>query len=117
MDRRSRRSSVDSMACHSRSSSRRRGSASSPRRRCSLAWSYELLEPAERSMLGRLSVFADAFDLESALAVTEGSGPDRSELDPADLLERLVDRSLVSTIARGDATDFRLLGIIREFAA
>lgn len=70
-------------------------------------------------MLGRLSVFADAFDLASALAVSEAPGAvaDVFESDPADVLERLVDRSLVSPVARGDAADFRLLGIIREFAA
>ena len=99
------------------------GAVDSPERQrtieATIAWSYELLEPDERVMLGRLSVFSDAFDLASALAVSEGSGAseDTFDGDPADVLERLVDRSLVSTVARGDTTDFRLLGIIREFAA
>jgi len=68
-----------------------------------IAWSYELLEPEERLMLGRLSVFADAFDLASALAVSLGSGAvaDVFESDPVDVLERLVDRSLVSTSCEG----------------
>ena len=82
-----------------------------------IAWSYELLEPDERTMLGRLSVFAGTFDLEAALAVTADVGGGEKRADPADVLERLVDRSLISTVARPPSTDFRLLGIIREFAA
>ena len=53
------------------------GAVDSPERQrtieATIAWSYELLEPDERVMLGRLSVFSDVFDLESALAVSEGS--------------------------------------------
>jgi predicted ATPase len=82
-----------------------------------IAWSYELLKPDERTVLQRLSVFADAFDLEAASAVAADQGVGSGTSDPVDVLERLVDRSLISTVSRGESTDFRLLGIIREFAA
>jgi len=81
-----------------------------------IAWSYELLEPDERTMLQRLSVFADAFDLDAAVAIAADPGDGSHTSDPVDVLERLVDRSLVASVARSETTDFRLLGIIREFA-
>jgi predicted ATPase/class 3 adenylate cyclase len=99
----------------------RGGAVDAPERQrtiqATIAWSYELLEPDERTMLTRLSVFADAFDLEGALAVATHPADGGGTTDPVDVLERLVDRSLVSTVARGEWTGFRLLGIVREFAA
>ena len=38
--------------------------------RDTVAWSYMLLEPAERAMLARLSVFAGAFDLDDVMALS-----------------------------------------------
>jgi predicted ATPase/class 3 adenylate cyclase len=99
----------------------RGGAVDAPERQrtieATIAWSYELLEPDERTMLTRLSVFADAFDLEGALAVTADAADGAGTTDPVVVLERLVDRSLVSTVSGEESTDFRLLGIIREFAA
>ncbi len=102
----------------------RGGAVDAPERQrtvqATIAWSYELLEPAERVMFGRLSVFAGAFDLESALVVAGEPGSPASAtdpMDPTDVLERLVDRSLVSTMSRTGSNDFRFIEIIREFAA
>jgi predicted ATPase len=38
--------------------------------RHAVAWSYDLLDEAERSLLDRCSVFAGGFDLQSACAVS-----------------------------------------------
>ena len=96
----------------------RGGAVDAPERQqtahATIAWSYELLEPDERTMFGRLSVFADRFDLDD---VVEVAGGPEGDVDAAGVLERLIDRSLVSVIEQDGSTDFRLLGIIREFAA
>ncbi|MBO3745360.1 hypothetical protein J5X84_04710 [Streptosporangiaceae bacterium NEAU-GS5] len=74
-------------------------------------WSVDLLDPPERRLLGRLTVFAGTFDLESAERVA-GFG----EIAPervAELLTGLIDHSLVQTI-RGALYRYRLLVPIRE---
>ena len=50
--------------------------------RDTVAWSYMLLEPAERTMLARLSVFAGAFDLDGVMALSP------PEADPASPIAR-----------------------------
>ncbi len=78
-------------------------------------WSYSLLHGAEQSLLRRLSVFAETFDLEAAEAVC-GFG-DIETFDVADLLGSLVDKSLVVAEPVGAALRYRLLETIRQFAA
>jgi predicted ATPase/class 3 adenylate cyclase len=78
-------------------------------------WSYSLLNDAERSLLGRLSVFAETFDLDAAEAVC-GFG-DIAVFDVAELVGGLVDKSLVVAEPAGGALRYRLLETIRQFAA
>jgi predicted ATPase/class 3 adenylate cyclase len=78
-------------------------------------WSYSLLNDAEQSLLRRLPVFADTFDLEAAEAVC-GFG-DIAVFDVAELLGALVDKSLVVAEPAGGALRYRLLETIRQFAA
>jgi predicted ATPase/class 3 adenylate cyclase len=78
-------------------------------------WSYSLLNGAERSLLRRLSVFAEGFDLDAAEAVC-GFG-DIEVFDVAELLGALVDKSLVVAEPAGGALRYRLLETIRQFAA
>ena len=78
-------------------------------------WSYSLLNDAERSLLRRLSVFAESFDLEAAEAAC-GFG-DIEVFDVAELLGALVDKSLVVAEPAGGALQYRLLETIRQFAA
>ena len=83
--------------------------------RDTIEWSARLLDPTERAMLGRLSVFAGDMDLDGVTAVAmDDGGADTG--DGLEVLGRLVDRSLVHRV---DADDdrYRLLGPIREFAA
>jgi non-specific serine/threonine protein kinase len=78
-------------------------------------WSYDLLAEDEQAMLRALSVFAGAFPLQAVQAVCN-PGPEADEIELLDLLERLVDRSLVLAEPRDGESYFRLLHIIRQYA-
>jgi predicted ATPase len=77
--------------------------------RAALTWSTDLLEPAELDAFGRLSVFVGSFDLAAAEAVV---GDDAWEL-----LDALVDKSLLLAEDAYDGMRFRMLETVREFAA
>ena len=83
--------------------------------RASIDWSYELLSPAERILLQRLSVFAGSWSLEAAEAACSGEGLPSGEV--LDLQGQLVDKSLVSVEAQaGPGTRYRMLETIRQYA-
>jgi predicted ATPase len=75
-----------------------------------VAASHDLLDADERSLFARLSCFAAGFTLSAAEAVHTGPST-------LDVLERLVDRSLVIADVRADGTRFRMLEPVRQFAA
>jgi predicted ATPase len=80
-----------------------------------IAWSYHLLEPAERHMLARLAVFRGGWRLEEADAIC-GSASEPG----ADVLEGLsvlVDHSLVQPVPGPDGARFRLLETVLAYAA
>jgi predicted ATPase/class 3 adenylate cyclase len=77
-------------------------------------WSYDLLEPRERTMLDRLGVFAGGFTLDAAEAVVSGDGVDA--LDVMDGIAQLVDKSLVVAEQHDGGTRYRLLETIRQYA-
>ncbi|MEX5296092.1 BTAD domain-containing putative transcriptional regulator [Kocuria sp. CPCC 205268] len=79
--------------------------------RAVVARSYALLAPPDRALLGRLSAFTGTFDLEAAEQVAPEPGEARAGLT------RLVQASLVLPVEDGAVTRYRLLGIIRAFAA
>ncbi|HEX9064645.1 MAG TPA: tetratricopeptide repeat protein [Streptosporangiaceae bacterium] len=83
--------------------------------RAAVQWSYELLTPAERLLLSRLSVF-HGWDLDMAEHVCADERLPSG--DVLGLLRALIDKSLVSadTEADGDAR-YRLLDTVRELAA
>jgi predicted ATPase/transcriptional regulator with XRE-family HTH domain len=81
--------------------------------RATIAWSYDLLQPAERRLFRRLSVFAASWTLDAAEQVCdlEGGG------DVLDTLMSLVDQSLVQRAAdAGDESRFTMLETIREYS-
>jgi predicted ATPase/class 3 adenylate cyclase len=80
--------------------------------RHAVAWSYDLLDDAERSVLDRCSVFAGGFDLAGAQAVT-GSDDDFATLD---LLDALVRKSLMVADHSSGRTRYSMLETIRQFA-
>jgi predicted ATPase/class 3 adenylate cyclase len=93
------------------------GSPSVPARqrtlRAAIAWSYDLLDPAERRLFARLSVFTGGWVFESAEAVCD---PEELGLDALDGLTSLVDKSLVQrTEPPGHPSRFSMLETIREF--
>ena len=79
-----------------------------------VAWSYELLDEAERRLLARLSVLRGGFDLGTAERVAAGA-PLRPEAI-AGLLASLAGKSVVR-IHDGAAVRYSLLETIRQFAA
>jgi predicted ATPase len=73
--------------------------------RATIDWSYELLEPDERSLLAALSVFRGGWTLETAQEVADAD---------VGFLQSLSDKSLVR---RWEPGRFGMLETIREFAA
>jgi predicted ATPase/DNA-binding SARP family transcriptional activator len=80
--------------------------------RATIDWSHDLLPEPERRLLRRLAVFRGGWTLAAAERVCGFGGTDPA--DVADLLFRLVDRSLVT--ADPSTGRFRLLVTIREYA-
>lgn len=81
--------------------------------RGAIAWSEGLLDPAERSLFRRLSVFSGGFTLEVAEAVANGD-PGTTTLD---LLSALVHKSLLrQDPAAVEEPRFVMLETIREYA-
>lgn len=88
-------------------------------------WSWDLLDEPERAVLRRLSVFAGGCDLDAAEAVCADASAGAAaaslavgDLDVADLLGSLVDKSLVVAAPDGTAgMRYRLLETVAEYAA
>ncbi len=82
--------------------------------RGAIAWSYDMLDPAERLVLDRLSVFEGGFDLPAAEAVC---GPSTElGIDATEGVVALAEQSLVRSIETGGDPRFHLLDTIRAFA-
>jgi predicted ATPase len=96
----------------------RAGSRVGPTRQQTLAatlqWSHDLLEDDEQLLLRRLGIFSGGFDLEAAEAVCsiEGIGVDAV----ADVLARLVEKSLVNAEAIGGQGRYHLLETVRLYS-
>jgi predicted ATPase/class 3 adenylate cyclase len=81
--------------------------------RGTIDWSYDLLEPADRSAFRRLAIFVGGWDLgDSELVVAAGQ---TSSVDLLDVLGRLVDHSLVRQDAVSGEPRFGMLETIREY--
>jgi predicted ATPase/DNA-binding SARP family transcriptional activator/Tfp pilus assembly protein PilF len=79
-----------------------------------LDWSYDLLTEREEVLLRRLSVFRGRWSLEAARQICKGEviTPDNVR----DLVQQLVDKSLVATVPGEYQRRFWLLETIREYA-
>jgi predicted ATPase len=83
--------------------------------RSTVDWSYGLLNPAEQTLLRRLSVFAGGCTMEAAEAVCDTKTD--LGLDILDGMASMVDKSLAQQVEPGDAeTRFLMLSTIREYA-
>ncbi|MEV6615004.1 LuxR C-terminal-related transcriptional regulator [Streptomyces sp. NPDC051051] len=81
--------------------------------RAALDWSHDLLEPRDRTLLRRVSVFATAFTADAAVEVAAFA-----PLDPvavADGLGRLADQSLLTATPAATGTRYQALETIRQY--
>ena len=74
-----------------------------------IAWSWDLLGADEQRALAWLSVFQDGFDRATAVSVVGADG--------SDLVDGLVEQSLLVVTEDGGTARFRALETIREYAA
>ena len=81
--------------------------------RSAIDWSYELLDGDERALFERLGVFPADFDYEAVKSVCPAEDLGAAVIT---LLPSLVDKSLVSTVGRGNRR-YRLLETVRMYAA
>ena len=85
--------------------------------RDAIAWSYDLLGPAEQRVFRQLSSFRGSFSLDAAEAVWDRAT--RERMPPVDSLfdgvASLVDNSLLRREERGDEPRYRMLETVRAF--
>ncbi|WP_245651802.1 ATP-binding protein [Streptosporangium amethystogenes] len=79
--------------------------------RAALDWSHALLEPADRALLRRVSVFVAPF---TAAAAAEVAGSEEGLV--ADGLARLAEQSLLVVTVSPGGTEYRALETIRQYA-
>ena len=87
--------------------------------RAAMDWSYDLLNPQEKTLLHRLSVFAGGWTLAAAEQVCAGEGTAGESIEDwevLDLLTSLTDKSLALAETRGGTIRFRLLETVRQYA-
>jgi predicted ATPase len=82
--------------------------------RHAVAWSYDLLDDTEKTVLDRCSVFAGGFDLQSVCAVA--GSDDLDEYAILEVLDALVRKSLLVADRSSGRTRFSMLETIRQFA-
>ena len=76
-------------------------------------WSYGLLDPDAQRLLAEVSVFAGGFTLEAVASVATGPAAEHA----LELIERLVEASLVNVDQSADPTRYRLLETVRQYGA
>ncbi|GLW57133.1 ATP-binding protein [Kitasatospora phosalacinea] len=81
--------------------------------RTAIGWSHELCTMQERLLWARLSVFAGGFDLDAAEYVCAGRGLDAD--DVLELVDSLVDKSVLDRLDDDGAVRFRMLDTLREY--
>ncbi len=82
--------------------------------RAMIDWSYDLLEDNLKALLARLAVFMGGWTLEAAEMVCAGGSVEEWEM--LDLLTALCDKSLVTAEECGQATRYRILETVRQYA-
>ena len=102
------------------------GSRDLPKRqqtlRDTIAWSYDLLDPAEQALFRRLAVFASGCSLEAVEAVGGSEEDEQVESTGLETLASLVDNSLLVSLSEPSAFQedneprFTMLETIREYA-
>ena len=78
-----------------------------------LDWSYQLLSPAEQTVFQQAGVFVNGWGVEAAEAVC-AEGVESWEI--LDILDRLVDKSLINAEAVGETTRYAMLETLRQYS-
>ena len=78
-----------------------------------LQWSYELCTIPERLLWSRAAIFVGGFELAAARAICGGDGLEPDAV--ADLLDTLVDKSILIADGCDDVPRYRMLETLREF--
>jgi hypothetical protein len=81
--------------------------------RAALDGSFELCEPAERTLWARLSVFAGSFDLQAIEEVCTGGGIAAGDL--MDLVDALIGKSLLAATVVEARARYRMLETLRQY--
>ncbi|MFM9588369.1 ATP-binding protein [Streptomyces scabiei] len=81
--------------------------------RAALDWSHELLEPPDRALLRRISVFVVPFTAEAAATVAAFAPLDASAI--TDGLGRLAEQSLLTATPTATGTRYQALETIRQY--
>jgi predicted ATPase/class 3 adenylate cyclase/Tfp pilus assembly protein PilF len=81
-----------------------------------VAWSYELLNEDEKKVFAILSVFPGSFDLPAAESVGSKAAA-LDDFEVVDLVESLVDKSLLQTEQGPDGLRYRMLETIAQYSA
>lgn len=84
--------------------------------RATIDWSWDLLEPWEQSALSQLSIFRGGFTMETANAVL-GLNHHPNAPWVLDIIQSLLDRSMISANKTKEQPRFGLYESIREYAA
>lgn len=82
--------------------------------RASEDWSHDLLSDSERMVFRRLAPFVGGFDLDAAYAVAGDTDLTRSRV--INTVTQLVDKSLLMPDSTGEATRFRMLQTVQQYA-
>jgi predicted ATPase/DNA-binding CsgD family transcriptional regulator len=88
--------------------------------RDAIAWSYDLLDPAEQTLFRRVAIFAGGCSFETAARVSgldsQGFTSPSPPSDTFALISSLVDKTMLQSIAEnGDEPRFVMLETIREY--
>jgi len=81
--------------------------------RSTIDWSYDLLDAPDQAAFRRMAIFVGGWDLEDAEAVTSSGGGEAQ--DVLDVLDRLVDHSLVRQDSQSGEPRFGMLETIRKY--
>jgi predicted ATPase/DNA-binding CsgD family transcriptional regulator len=77
--------------------------------RDAIAWSHDLLQPAQRQLFRRLAVFVGGFDLDGATAVSGAPG------DALQDVQALLDHSMLQAVSSPAGLRYEMLETVREF--
>ncbi|HSG43999.1 MAG TPA: hypothetical protein VLA72_12660, partial [Anaerolineales bacterium] len=86
--------------------------------RATVDWSYNLLPPEEQTLYRRLAVFLGGWTLEAAESVCgdEAGSSSVGSDDVLNILEQLINKSLVITEDKDGTSRYRMLETIRQYA-